>query len=59
MIDRGLKPLQGTFDSQIRGSHAPRRLLLPAGSAHIAVLAAAADLRRWGTFSPFVISAEE
>ena len=46
MIDRGLKPLQGTFDSQIRGSHAPRRLLLPAGSAHIAVLAAAADLRR-------------
>jgi hypothetical protein len=27
--------------------------------AHIAVIAAAADLLRWGAFSPFAISREE
>ena len=37
----------------------PRRLFLGACSAHIAIIAAAADLRRWGGFSPFVISREE
>lgn len=41
------------------GQERKDRLFLAAGSAHIAVIAAAADLRRWGAFSPFVISREE
>ena len=47
------------LDSQIRGCHAAHRLFLAACSAHIGVITAAADLLRWGAFSPFVISCEE
>jgi hypothetical protein len=37
----------------------PRRLFVAPGSAHITVIAAAADLRRWGAVSPFIITREE
>jgi hypothetical protein len=47
------------LDRQIRGCHAARRLFLAACSAHIGVIAAAADQLRWGAFSPFVVSCEE
>jgi hypothetical protein len=50
---------QPAFDGQIRCSHAPRGLFAAACSAHIGVVAAAADLLRWGAFSPFVVSREE
>jgi hypothetical protein len=59
MHQSGSEPPQPTFDHQIRGCHAARRLFLAAGSAHIAGIAAAADLRRWGAVSPFIISREE
>ncbi len=41
------------------GQEQKDRLFLAACSAHIAIIVAAADLRRWGAFSPFAISREE
>jgi hypothetical protein len=43
---------------KFRGSHAARRLFLAACSAHIVIIAADADMRRWGALR-LVISREE